>query len=110
MVETFSGRVAFVTGAAAGTISPQNSTADLSEAEWDRIMSVNLRGTWYCMTHELRRMLAQECGAIVNASSTGRLNGIAGLPAYVASAVLWLCSPGSSFVPEHAPAVIPLQK
>lgn len=69
----------------AGVISPHSSTADLSEAEWDRIMSINLRGTWYCMKHELRQMLPQKSGAIVNASSIGGLNGVAGLPAYIAS-------------------------
>lgn len=69
----------------AGVISPHINTADLPETEWDRIMSVNLRGTWYCMKHELRHMLPRGSGAIVNASSIGGLNGVAGLPAYVAS-------------------------
>ncbi|MFT8417557.1 MAG: glucose 1-dehydrogenase [Acetobacter sp.] len=69
----------------AGVISPHINTADLPEDEWDRIMSINLRGTWYCMKHELRQMLGQGSGAIVNASSIGGLNGVAGLPAYIAS-------------------------
>ncbi|AVZ26834.1 short-chain dehydrogenase/reductase SDR (plasmid) [Zymomonas mobilis subsp. mobilis ZM4 = ATCC 31821] len=69
----------------AGVISSHINTADLSEAEWDRIMSVNLRGTWFCMKHELRYMLTQGNGAIVNSSSIGGLNGVAGLSAYSAS-------------------------
>lgn len=69
----------------AGVISQHHDTADLPDAEWDRVMSVNLRGTWYCMKHELKQMLSQGSGAIVNASSIGGLNGVAGLPAYIAS-------------------------
>ncbi|WP_197461270.1 SDR family oxidoreductase [Acetobacter malorum] len=69
----------------AGVISQHHNTADLPDAEWDRVMSVNLRGTWYCMKHELKQMLSQGSGAIVNASSIGGLNGVAGLPAYIAS-------------------------
>ncbi|KXV75474.1 oxidoreductase [Acetobacter malorum] len=69
----------------AGVISQHHDTADLPDAEWDRVMSVNLRGTWYCMKHELKQMLSQGSGAIVNASSIGGLNGVAGVPAYIAS-------------------------
>lgn len=42
----------------AGVISQHHDTADLPDAEWDRVMSVNLRGTWYCMKHELKQMLS----------------------------------------------------
>jgi NAD(P)-dependent dehydrogenase (short-subunit alcohol dehydrogenase family) len=61
-------------------------TADCSEENWDWVINVNLRGVWLCMKYEIRQMLQQEGGAIVNTSSalglvaTGR-----GLPAYVAS-------------------------
>ena len=100
----------------AGIISPHHDTADLPDAEWDRVVSINLRGTWYCMKHELKRMLSQESSAIVNASSVGGLNGVAGLPAYIASkygiigltksaAALWLCSSEASPVLGHALSV-----
>ena len=48
-------------------------------------MQINLRGVWNCMRHELRQMLRQGTGAIVNCSSMGGLVGAPGLPAYVAS-------------------------
>ncbi|MGH7029125.1 MAG: SDR family NAD(P)-dependent oxidoreductase, partial [Stellaceae bacterium] len=60
-------------------------TAEWSEAAFDRMIAVNLKGVWLCMKHEIARMLAQGGGAIVN---TGSIAGLAGLPtssAYVAA-------------------------
>ena len=60
-------------------------TADWSEAAFDRMIAVNLKGVWLCMKHELRQMEAQRGGAIVNTAS---IAGLAGLPtssAYVAA-------------------------
>jgi NAD(P)-dependent dehydrogenase (short-subunit alcohol dehydrogenase family) len=69
----------------AGVNSVPTETADISNDEWDRVMAVNLRGVWNCMKHELRQMLRQGGGAIVNCSSIGGLTGTAGLAAYIAS-------------------------
>src|SRR5438445_7131840 len=49
--------------------------ADASREDFDRVMSVNLRGVWSCMKFELRQMLKQGSGAIVNCSSIGGLVG-----------------------------------
>jgi NAD(P)-dependent dehydrogenase (short-subunit alcohol dehydrogenase family) len=44
--------------------------ADLDEAEFDRLMAVNLRGVWLSMKHEIRQFLAQGGGGtIVNMGS-----------------------------------------
>ena len=48
-------------------------------------MNVNLRGVWNCMKDELRQMMAQGSGAIVNCSSIGGLKGSRGRSAYSAS-------------------------
>ena len=59
----------------AGVISVPTEMADISDDQWDRVMAVNLRGVWNCMKHELRQMLRQGGGAIVNCSSIGGLTG-----------------------------------
>jgi NAD(P)-dependent dehydrogenase (short-subunit alcohol dehydrogenase family) len=43
--------------------------ADVSEEQWDQVMSVNLRGVWLCMKHEIPAMLRGGGGAIVNVAS-----------------------------------------
>jgi NAD(P)-dependent dehydrogenase (short-subunit alcohol dehydrogenase family) len=48
-------------------------TADWSEASFDRMIAVNLKGVWLCMKHELPQMIAQGGGAIVNTASIAGL-------------------------------------
>jgi NAD(P)-dependent dehydrogenase (short-subunit alcohol dehydrogenase family) len=69
----------------AGIEGEQCPTAECSEENFDRIISVNLRGTWLCMKHEIPRMLETGGGSIVNVSSIAGLIGLAGIPAYAAS-------------------------
>ena len=59
--------------------------ADVSNEEYDRVMSINLRGIWNCMKHELKHMRDQGRGWIVNCSSIGGLVGNPGLAAYHAT-------------------------
>lgn len=52
--------------------------AEADEALYDRIMGVNVKGTWLCMKYEIRQMLKQEgAGVIVNTAS---VTGLAGAP------------------------------
>jgi NAD(P)-dependent dehydrogenase (short-subunit alcohol dehydrogenase family) len=60
----------------------EGNPADESEAEWDRVLNVNLKGVWLCMKAELPQMLKQGKGAIVNTSSIAGLVGFQGLGAY----------------------------
>ena len=64
---------------------PVKPTADLTEAEWDRIVAVNLRGVFVCMRYEIPLMLEQGGGAIVNTSSGAGVKGFAGQAAYAAA-------------------------
>jgi len=61
------------------------STAECDAANFDRVIAVNLRGVWLCMRAELRQMLRQSEGAIVNCASVAGLIGLPNIPAYVAS-------------------------
>src|SRR3984885_11609643 len=46
-----------------------------SEEDWDRTIDINLKGVWLCLKYELRQMLKQGGGAIVNMSSVTGLIG-----------------------------------
>lgn len=70
----------------AGIEGEQAPTGECTTSNFDRVISVNLRGVWLCMREELQQMVKQENGgAIVNCSSVAGLVGFAGIPAYVAS-------------------------
>lgn len=58
---------------------------DVSEEDFDRILEVNVKGTWLCLREEIRVMRAQGAGAIVNVSSIGGLRGSSGMGAYQAT-------------------------
>ena len=53
--------------------------------EWDRILNINLRGTFLCMKYELAQMVRQGGGVVVNTSSGAGIRGVAGGAAYAAS-------------------------
>src|SRR5437588_4227996 len=69
----------------AGVMQRRADTADLSLDEWDRVLAINLRGVFLCMKYELRQMLQQGSGTIVNCSSIGGVIGNPGLAAYAAA-------------------------
>lgn len=69
----------------AGIMQRRVDTAEIEGNEWDRVIAVNLRGVWNCMKHELRQMLRNGGGAIVNCSSLGGVVGNPGLAAYHAA-------------------------
>jgi NAD(P)-dependent dehydrogenase (short-subunit alcohol dehydrogenase family) len=56
-----------------------------SEEDWDRTIAINLKGVWLCLKYEIRQMLKQGGGAIVNMASTTGLVGAVGAAAYSAS-------------------------
>jgi NAD(P)-dependent dehydrogenase (short-subunit alcohol dehydrogenase family) len=58
---------------------------ETSDEDFDRVISVNLRGTFLGMKHQIAQMLAQGGGAIVNTSSNAGLRAVTMLSAYAAS-------------------------
>jgi NAD(P)-dependent dehydrogenase (short-subunit alcohol dehydrogenase family) len=69
----------------AGIAEPRVLTADLTLDAWNLTIDVNLKGVWLCMKHEIRQMLEQGGGVIVNTSSVVGLAAVRHQPAYVAS-------------------------
>lgn len=69
----------------AGVENKAAPVAEIEVDEWDRILDVNLRGTFVCMKHELAQMVRQGGGVIVNTSSGAGVRGVAGGASYVAS-------------------------
>jgi len=59
--------------------------AEQLEADFDRVMSVNAKGTFLCLKYEIAHMLKNGGGAIVNLASVAGLVGFPGLGPYVAS-------------------------
>jgi NAD(P)-dependent dehydrogenase (short-subunit alcohol dehydrogenase family) len=57
------------------------------EAEFDRVMAINVKGVWLCLKHEIAQMLGQSPagGAIVNTASVAGLYGAPMMEAYAAS-------------------------
>jgi NAD(P)-dependent dehydrogenase (short-subunit alcohol dehydrogenase family) len=52
-----------------GGYSWRGETVDVTEEQWDMVINVNLRGTFFCCQEALRAMYAQGSGAIVNMSA-----------------------------------------
>ena len=69
----------------AGINEEHGPLTDCTEAQWDRIISINLKGIWLCMKYEIPHMLKLGKGSIVNTASVVGLTGGRGFPAYVAS-------------------------
>jgi NAD(P)-dependent dehydrogenase (short-subunit alcohol dehydrogenase family) len=65
-----------------GAITP---FTEFTEKDFDQIMDVNVKGTWLCMQAELRQMIAQGGGSIVNIGSVAGVIGFANAGPYSAS-------------------------
>ena len=69
----------------AGVENKAAPVAEIELSEWDRILDINLRGTFLCMKHEIAQMLKQGGGVVVNTSSGAGIRGVAGGSSYAAS-------------------------
>lgn len=79
------GRLDFACNNAGIHNSETEFLADADEDTWDKIIAVNLKGVFLCMKYEVRVMLKQKSGVIVNMSSLSGLLAESGCYAYSAS-------------------------
>jgi NAD(P)-dependent dehydrogenase (short-subunit alcohol dehydrogenase family) len=69
----------------AGINPPVDSSLDVDEAYFDRIMDVNSKGIFFCAQAAMRSMIPQRSGAIVNLGSVSGMIGWGGSSVYSAS-------------------------
>jgi NAD(P)-dependent dehydrogenase (short-subunit alcohol dehydrogenase family) len=79
-----------------GDLGSKKPFDQISEAEWDRVMSVNIKGVWECAKAVVPQMRKQHAGKIINVSSSSVYAGTPGLAHYVASKAA-VMSPRVSF-------------
>ena len=69
----------------AGIAGANKPTDQMTEAEWDRVQAVNVKGVFFCTKHVIAHMRRAGGGSIVNLSSIYGLVGAADVPAYHAA-------------------------
>lgn len=69
----------------AGIAGADKPTHELTEAEWDHVQAVNVKGVFFCTKHAIPQMRRAGNGSIINLSSIYGLVGAADLPPYHAS-------------------------
>lgn len=65
----------------AAGVSGFGGVHELEEAEWDRVVDINLKGTYLVSRHVFRHMLEAGSGSVVNLSS---IEGVVGFPSQAA--------------------------
>ena len=66
-------------------ITRDNLCIKMSEAEWDEVIDVNLKGTFLCLQQASKVMIKQRSGSIINISSIIGINGNPGQINYSAA-------------------------
>jgi len=69
----------------AGILTPMKRFVDTTEDELDRSHAVNTKGVFFCMQQQIRHMLPQGGGVILNIASMAGLGGAPKLAAYAAA-------------------------
>ncbi|MFD6858780.1 SDR family NAD(P)-dependent oxidoreductase [Rhodococcus sp. NPDC060090] len=66
-------------------VNGAGNAADTTEAEWDKVIGVNLKGVWLTSKYALPHMIERRTGSIINQASMGGLIGLPGIFPYTAA-------------------------
>lgn len=69
----------------AGISGVNKPTHEVTEAEWDRVQAINVKGVFFCTKHAIPHLRGARGGSIVNLSSIYGLVGAPDVPPYHAS-------------------------
>lgn len=69
----------------AAGVSTAGAVDTVDAAEWDRVLDINLKGTFLVSKHVVRRMMEQRSGSIIHLASVEGLEGVQQQAAYNAS-------------------------
>ena len=66
-------------------IEHMDRVVDVTEEDWEKVMSVNLKGTWLCSKHAIPHLIQAGGGSLIHTSSLSALKGRMGNSCYGAS-------------------------
>jgi len=66
-------------------VSPEKDFVQITEEDWDAVMNINLKGTFFCTQAVIEDMIAAKWGRIVNISSSSAQSGAVRMVHYVAT-------------------------
>lgn len=69
----------------AGIVGPTVPIQELSEEDWDRVINIDLKGTFLCCKMVVPHMISRRSGKVVNMSSIAGKEGNANMTAYCAA-------------------------
>lgn len=87
VADSFGGRIDILVNNAAvfGTMGEWRPFDEWTPEEWDRMMTVNVRGMWFCVRAVAPYMKAQKYGKIINLTSSTFFQGVPGFIHYTTS-------------------------
>ena len=75
----------------AGIVGSDTPVAKLEEDDWDRVLDINLKGTFLCSRAALRYMIPRETGVIISLGSISGKEGNANMAPYSVSKAGVIC-------------------
>lgn len=75
----------------AGIVGTDRPVRDLDEADWNRVLDINLKGTFLCSRAAVRHMIPKRAGVIVSLASISGKEGNANMAPYSVSKAGVIC-------------------